>query len=446
MKIKPRDIGCTLDHIDRYPTQSVSIRTIEHQLIEYFDTLIDQHGLRADLQPLVPIQVGDLIVDSSGRHLFYGMVREQADSNFASGPSLVQRLKQDVSRMWFTDYLDHASESEGLLENLLRDWRQTSKHLKNVTVTMPSLKRDQVACSIAIRASLLTYRQEILYLCAQREPFSKILPLYLKRTAAVRAIHNELLDEICAIQEPLPFFLEYPYRQFRREDDLVKRIRAGQRLLGVFAKVPLFLVTEELIEKNHPLGSSVLAKLEERPLSDGALVDLQHWLAKELYKASGSPIVVFRELVKLLGQKGRLENLVAARNRMHHEPYDEIGFLKMLDEEAPLAIQDLRNALREIRFIIPQHGKVVDGRMIITAEDVCSPEAHFRTVELPVSLPLESFPSDNLVAWCQAPEKAVSLARLLTSKLILRQSRDFGIFDRVQKNQRQVTFLRSEES
>ena len=41
MKIKSRsqDIVCFLDHIDRYPTLSVSIRTIEHDLIKYLDTL-----------------------------------------------------------------------------------------------------------------------------------------------------------------------------------------------------------------------------------------------------------------------------------------------------------------------------------------------------------------------------------------------------------------------
>ena len=38
-KIKPHDIVCFLDHIDRYPTDSVSIRTIEQDLIEYFDIL-----------------------------------------------------------------------------------------------------------------------------------------------------------------------------------------------------------------------------------------------------------------------------------------------------------------------------------------------------------------------------------------------------------------------
>jgi len=39
-KIRPRDIVCTLDHIDRYPTLSVSISSMEYQLIDYFDQLV----------------------------------------------------------------------------------------------------------------------------------------------------------------------------------------------------------------------------------------------------------------------------------------------------------------------------------------------------------------------------------------------------------------------
>jgi hypothetical protein len=39
MNIESKDIVCALDHIDRYPTDSVSIKSIEHQLIEYFDPM-----------------------------------------------------------------------------------------------------------------------------------------------------------------------------------------------------------------------------------------------------------------------------------------------------------------------------------------------------------------------------------------------------------------------
>lgn len=39
MEIEPQDILSALDHIDRYPTESLSIKLIEHQLIRYFDQM-----------------------------------------------------------------------------------------------------------------------------------------------------------------------------------------------------------------------------------------------------------------------------------------------------------------------------------------------------------------------------------------------------------------------
>jgi hypothetical protein len=65
-------------------------------------------------------------------------------------------------------------------------------------------------------------------------------------------------------------------------------------------------------------------------------------------------------------------------------------------------------------------------------------------VEFKTSLSLESFPAETLVAWKESSGTALELGRLVISKVVTRQSRDFGIFDRVQRNERHFTFLRSE--
>lgn len=346
--------------------------------------------------------------------------------------------------MWFSDYLEHASESEDLIVSLLQDWTSIPRSFKKIMIEIPSLKRDQIAHSIELRHARLRYRDAIDRLSSMREPFREITSLYRKRTQSVDVLHGESLDDIQAIQRPLPFFLEYPYRHFRKEDDHLQKIRAGQRLLGILAKVPLFLVVEELLAVGHELGSTILGKLEERAPSDGMLVDLQKLVAVELDTLPESPIRLFKGLLEMMSNVRELEAMVVARNRMHHEPYDEVGFLKTMADGAPKVMDRLRATLHDCRFIVPQHGRMLDGEKVVTAEDACSADAHFRTIDLKVTLPLEQFPSGELMVWRRSPEHALKLGKLLTSKLVTRQSRDFGIFDRMQKNERQFTFLRSE--
>lgn len=140
---------------------------------------------------------------------------------------------------------------------------------------------------------------------------------------------------------------------------------------------------------------------------------------------------------------------------MHHEPYDEDGFLSSLEEHVPELIDSLRDALGRCRFLVPIHSRVVGEEKLVAAEDVCSADAQFRTVELSVSLPLETFPTDELIAYTNPAEHThfggktpsetvLRLGELLTSKIVNQQARDFGIFDRLQNKQRHFNFLRSE--
>ena len=146
----------------------------------------------------------------------------------------------------------------------------------------------------------------------------------------------------------------------------------------------------------------------------------------------------------MLADNGPLLEIVSARNRMHHEPYDEQRFLKVVAEQAPRIMDTLRKALRYTRFLVPTHVKNVAGDTILTAEDACSSEAHFRSIDLKVSLALVEFPAGQLIAWQLTPERSLTLGQLVTATMITRQSRDFGVFDRMESNKPHFTFLRSE--
>jgi hypothetical protein len=406
--------------------------------------LLDQKGLRDNLPELTALDSHDVLVDPQGRLRQPNAIGDDDPGEYGWSPCFALRLKKDVSLMWFSDFLEHASEADGLILGALHDWKQIPFLFKKIIVDVPATKRDQVAHSIELRHARLGYQQAIQQLTSMREPFKEITSLYRKRALAVDALHGASLDDIQAIQRPLPFFLDYPYRHFRKEDDHLQRIRAGQRLLGVLTKVPLYLVVEELLESGHELGSTILSQLEERPPSDGALVLFQKQVAMELGDGKENLLEMFSRLVEFMRDTQDLDAMVAARNRLHHEPYDEDGFVRIMAERAPKVIDRLRDALAGCRFLVTRFSRVLDGSKVITAEDACSADAHFRMVNLEVSLPLEQFPSDELMVWKAAPERVLKLGSLLTSTLVTRQSRDFGIFDRVEMGKRNFTFLRSD--
>ncbi|MEI6704274.1 MAG: hypothetical protein WCL71_12175, partial [Deltaproteobacteria bacterium] len=272
------------------------------------------------LPGMVPLGKDDVIVDSRGRIRSTSTIADEDQGEWGVAPCMAFRLKKNVSVMWFSDYLEHASESGDFIIALLLDWISIPRSFKKITIEIPSLKRAQIAHSIELRHARLRYRDAIDRLSSIREPFREITSLYRKRTQSVDVLHGESLDDIQAIQRPLPFFLEYPYRHFRKEDDHLQKVRAGQRLLGILAKVPLFLVVEELLAVGHELGSMILGKLEERAPSDGILVDLQKLVAAELDTLAESPLSVFQGLLEMMSNVRDLEAMVIARNRMHHEP------------------------------------------------------------------------------------------------------------------------------
>lgn len=407
------------------------------------EDLFDAHNLRDSLPVPQALREGDILLNERGELLYAGLFRQDAHSRLGSFPTLVLRPSDNISCMWLSDYLEFASESHGVLKGIVRNWKNIARWLKTVEVALPSTKPNQIATSITRRLFRYCYVNSVHELTTLREPFDNIHTLYRKRLRATIALHTELLDDLEAIQQPLPFFLEYPYHHFRKEDDHVQKIHAGQRLLGMLAKVPLFLVIEELLAQKHPLGDALLFKLEERPPSDGTLVELQRKLDCELAKLSSSPLVMFKTLAEMFNDTSDLEAAVAARNRMHHEPYDEEGFLSIIGDRAPRIIERARMALDGCLFIVPCNCKVLCDEKIVIAENVCSVDSHFRRMDVRVTLPLEDFPSDELLVWQATPERVLRLGRLVTSQIVMRQSRDFGVFDRMQQHKPLFTFMRS---
>lgn len=361
-------------------------------------------------------------------------------------PSLVLRLKTTVSKMWFMDYLQIAKEAEGLVSRIFAGWRYLPRGLSRIEVSAPRSLNEQTADAIARREARSGYQRLLRDFMDVREPFDSMQKLYRRRMEALDILHGEYLDDIVAQQKPLPFFLEYPYRVYRRESDPFRKLRAGKRLLGVLAKVPLFLVLEDLLAIENALGEEVLSLLESNPPSDGTLAALHCRVAKDIECMKEPPNLIFQGLIPLLRNNRQLVEIVEKRNRLNHEPFDHEGFFDILDEAAPQMMESLRDALSHCRFIIPSGMRLDGDKKIVSAEDVCCSDSMFEKIEFETNLGLENFPSGELIAIGRGSEISVRLGRLVKTKIILQESYDFGVFDRVdKKEERHFVFLRADE-
>ncbi len=390
----------------------------------------------------VKLQHGDLVITGRGQIAFGGMLNQEADSTFGFDPRLVLRPNQSASLMWLFDYFKHALEADGLIQRICLGWKYLPKGLQNIAIETPSTKAAQIADTIERRAARRGYLSYLKNAMNVREPFVQISSVYRKRTEAAKCLHGELLDEITAIRSPLPFFLEYPYRNYFREDDHIRKIKAGQRLLSVLAKVPLYFVVEELLGLGHEMGSSRLEKLTDKPTSDGFMVDMQREIAVSL--KGGGVLKCFSSLLDVMADESDLMKIVAARNRMHHEPFDEGVFLAALNENAPILMDRYRAAMKGCRVLIPKHISVREEGTILSAEDICSRDATFKSIDILIEIGVENFPSETIVAYGSDPEQAVALKSLFAAKMITSQSRDLGVFDRMEKNHPAFVFLRSD--
>jgi hypothetical protein len=384
---------------------------------------------------------GDMVLTAEGRVHYVGMLESGSDSNVGFFPAIVLRPKKTYSTMWLWDYLTHAKEAEGLVQRICSEWKRLPNVLSQIPVSVPSEKRDQVASSLAARTARMEYLQYLESAMRVREPIGKVVATYKKRTIAAKGLHTELLDELHAMQCPLPFFLEYPYRRYRRADDPLDRIRAAQQLLNVLVKSPLFLVVEELVSVGDPTGQEIIESLSSRPASDGALLNMQRQVVRS---SAVNTLKLFRPLLGVMQDHDTWGKMVETRNRYSHPPFDPAPFIDAMDKNAAIIMESLRGALSNCRFLMPIYFQFVSGQQILVAGDICNSDSCFRRVNVPVKLPIESFPCGKLVVWREDPEASVTLGHLVSTKVVTENTLDFGLFDRMENDQARFTFLRSE--
>ena len=422
---------------ERLPSDGMPGEDLHESYTEWLRHLTMHDAIGPSRDP----ESGYLVLTPNGGIHYAGMLKAGSDSYATCFPAIALRLRKTCAAMWMFDYLKHASEAEGLIPRIFKEWKQLPRLLGQLSVAIPSDKRDQVASSLAARTARMAYLQCLEGAMHMREPMSRAVVTYQKRARAAKGLHTELLDDMHAMQSPLPFFLEYPYRLYRRAEDPLDKVTAAQRLLSVLIKVPLFLVIEELISIGAPTGEKLMSALGSRPPSDGTLLGMHRDVCQS---PDADSLTLFRPVLEVMRNRNALERMVQTRNRLSHAPFVSAPFLEAIGEGASFIMDSLRDALRDCRFLIPTHFKVVSGETILAAEDICSSDSCFQQIQFAVELPVKSFPCGRLIAWRGKPEGTVSLERLMTTKTVTEKTLDFGLFDRMENHHARFTFLRSE--
>jgi hypothetical protein len=418
--------------------------TVCHYASEYYDLnefFIDNQ-IELPLLESGSLERGDLVLDSTMGWRTAGEVFQEVDSEFGYAPCLAIRLKDAFSKSYFSDFARLTPEGEEMTTKLLSGWKTIRKTLREVFITAPSNKVDQVAASVSLRNARKSYIDTVNSLSNLKESLEDIAHTYRKRAVATNLLHGDFLEDAVAIGRPLPFFIEFPYRQFRKQDDVLEKVKSGQRLLTILSKVPLYLLIEELKSANHPVGEQLLNRVNERAASDGVLVELQKYAVK-LIKESGFQLTVFSKLTDLVSNNSLLDRMVESRNRLHHEPFDHEGFIDSMMAYSSEYIPLMRRALDGICFFVPRCMEFFEGQKIVVGEDISSSDSIFRTKKWKVNLPMESFPTNSLVAYSISGQAVIPLGTLITYKIIDHKVMDFGVFDRNAGGQPIFVFLRN---
>jgi hypothetical protein len=408
-----------------------------------FKAFLENENIEIPQSELTPLKRDDLVLDSTHGWRTASELIHEVHGAFGYTPCLVVRLKETFSRMYFADFVRLSPEGQQMTVKFMAGWKSIRSTLKETTISAPTNKNDQIAKSVTLRSARRDYLDTVKRLSKVTEPLHEIARTYRKRSRAAKLLHSDFLEDTVAMESPLPFFIEYPYRRFRKQDDELEKVKAGQRLLTILSKVPLFLLIEELRATKQSLGEELMTKVGERPASDGVLVDLQK-SAVDAIQSAGIKLPVFARLTDLVANNTLLEQMVTARNRWHHEPFDHENFLRAMTEYSARYIPLLRQTLADISFMVPHRMEFVDGQKIVVGDDIRSADAHFRKTQWPVELPVESFPTNVLVAYRANCKTTVPLGNLITSQFVDRKMLDFGVFDRQSKKGEPVfVFLRS---
>ncbi|MBA3352722.1 MAG: hypothetical protein H0U23_09915 [Blastocatellia bacterium] len=358
----------------------------------------------------------------------------------AGGPEFgfVLRLKEKASLLFVLDVLRYSLDAKNLRTEL-RSASSWNDWLKTKTISAPRDRLLQIYHSIAFRNARRSYIDEVNTLPHVYEPLDEAPAMLRRREEAVRSIHQGILLQVESVVRPLPFFIEYPYALFIGTADRAQKIRHAQMILNVLCKALLLLPLEELQHNGRVSESleNLMAKVREGRSSDGKLLGFGRDLRKIVRAESlSSQLSLFRDLSGNIGEMiaEQLGTMVTARNRAHHPPFDEKGYLEVAGANLPKMVHQLRDVFQDTKMIVPRAVRPSRDRTTVAAMKAMGENPAFRSFEFQTTLPAGDFIVDELVAYrAAAPEILVPLNHWFEAKAFSSESIDVGLFERMER-------------
>jgi len=358
-------------------------------------------------------------------------------------PSIGIHLCDQRSKLLFLEHFARSVDGMKLLEAVVGVPAQSSAVLQRTRILYPSERRHEQLQGIAwkgARGRFLSACEDVLNM---KEPLRDVVRTYANRTQIVRWAAGEARADIAELMAPLPFFLSWPLRRYRRADvGTLEQYSLASGVLTLLLKAPLFLLLEECGEKGwEDLRSEAMKRFQEKKPSDGDFLSEFRRLRKSIRKHDDREPMVFGKLLELDGEVlNLLESLVTARNRAHHPPNFYRAFLNLFGTKVEEIVAAFRDALEGVTFLATESISREKGCTYVLGRTLMGHDPDFLQGRCRVSDSMEKYEKGGIVA--VAGDRSVSLTTLFQGREVPVSSLDVGLFDRVERGNVVYEFVR----
>jgi hypothetical protein len=395
-----------------------------------------EYGVKTSLHP------SDLIFGGFLGFVSPSMLRSFPPENeYYSSDTVKLVIRPDpknASSTFLHDFFLKSTEGSDGLQKVLKagaNWRTAAKE---INVEMPNSIKSQIRWVLERRAAEKDFIDTVdLSIAWDHNPVRECVSKY-KNLQIIAETQFRWYAKYRELSRPdLPFVIEYPLHRYKRAkmNDL-ERVKYGQMILNVIARTLLFLPLEELSGSANPNVENVRRLLTEKPLSDGAIVDLWSQLASGT-QPGDCPIIGDKILgVSRKMKRDLFDPWIKARNQMHHGEYDAENFLESCEEIVPKVEQELRGLFSDYSFLVPLSYASKDGMKSIRARSLMGAHTDFPEREYKVSTGFDRFPCEEVVLVQGFPlKKSLPLTGYFKGGWRTRRAYDVALFEKQVKGE-----------
>jgi hypothetical protein len=411
--------------------------------------------------PKTPLENTDLIGCYCGELISPRMISELNDLSTWNAKFVIRPNLKRISSMYFADLLRFSSvffdvskviDSDDFTEEI----NENPEWWKECKALLPESKSEQIRYSLKLRKLMHKYRGSI------ESSFSFIhrrYSLYPRQDKLLTALerrseifgNTEKIGQVIndADEQELPYFLGSPYRRYNRACDRRLRKKYAEIFFNTLLKTILFLPLEELEshDQNHEIVQVLHDELKKQPPSEGGLLGMIARLSNFVRKNKID--LITKSLLNIFPKirDDYLIELVESRNRMHHQPYDEDGFMASCRDFYPELIELMGRAFSDLEVVVPlSHQPNKNGWVIVAARMIMGVEDDFQINNIEMcdsesSQISRDYPCGELLLRRRSDNQTVNLSRFFKGEDRQRTHYDVGLLDRYTAGEATFQFI-----